>query len=69
MKVYCKNCKYMRYVTNHSPVFNAGFYGCILSKYSPFTYWTDCVIKNRKGDCLDYRRKFWKFWVKQSKGK
>jgi len=64
MKVYCKDCKYIRYIINHEPVQHAGFYGCILSKYSPFTPWADCSKKNKDGDCKEYKRKWRKFWVK-----
>jgi len=63
--VYCKDCRYIRYIMNHEPVFHAGFYGCVLSKYSPFTPWDDCKVKNKDGSCKYYKRKFWKFWIKK----
>lgn len=63
MRVYCKNCRYIRYVVNHEPIYNAGFYGCALSKYSPFTPWDSCEIKNKEGICKDYKRKWWMFWI------
>jgi len=66
-KVYCKDCISMRYIINHDPCFNAGFYGCVLSKFSPFTPWASCDVKNKNGDCIDYKRKWWKFWVKEVK--
>jgi hypothetical protein len=27
-------------------------------------YSTICIEKNKNCDCKDYKRKFWKFWVK-----
>lgn len=61
-KVYCKNCKYIQHVVNHEPILGAGFYGCQISKYTPFTPWEDCAIKNKDGKCKDYKRKWWKLW-------
>jgi hypothetical protein len=50
----------MKYVVNHEPVYGGGFYGCKLSKFTPYTPWADCKDKNKNGECQDYHRKWWK---------
>lgn len=55
MKVYCKDCKYYRGERYHSL---NGF----CESYSGGNAYTE--VKNKLGTCFDYKRKWWKFWVK-----
>ena len=59
MKIYCRNCKY------------EGLLICkIMSKNSIDNEYTNrCegfkkVTDNKNGDCKNYERKWYKFWVK-----
>ena len=57
-KVYCENCKYFKETNNY-------FLGCggFIDRYCKF-YSIDCEKINRNNNCLYYKRKWWKFWVK-----
>lgn len=68
-KIYCKNCKRLLETGIHGPL-------CILEKYYTIDYYgrkqknlkTDskiCKFKNENNDCKDYKRKWWKFWIKE----
>lgn len=62
MKVYCKNCKYDFFDKNICYyTFSGG------NEYSG--YYKEHVnfvkeSKNGKGDCRYYKKKWWRFWVK-----
>lgn len=71
-KVYCKNCKYYwnrayQYI-GYVPVSDV-----CLKKSIVYTdaigdkrvkNIVDCTIVNKNNDCKDYKRKWYKFWVK-----
>jgi len=68
MKIYCNNCKYY-YFPN---VDGSSIYDyCKLTKRKKHTAthyyytFTECIIMNLHNNCLLYKRKWWKFWVKQ----
>ena len=61
MKVYCENCKFK------------GFLLCIIMSKGAIhnTYNGNCIgfkvhTDNRYGDCKYYKRKWYKFWIKQT---
>ena len=60
-KAYCKDCKYMRWLTTHDPCYQAGDWACRTSVYYGHTYFR-CKAKNPDGSCVDYKRKWWKIW-------
>ena len=55
MKVYCKNCKHFKY---------QGYVG----EYFKFNYKYMCQIGmiNNEYICWQYKRIWWKFWVRRS---
>lgn len=66
MAVYCKNCKYFGCIpqckVNLKPVID-----CTGFEY--YTGWLNPYVKNQDYNCKDYHRKFWLFWIKESKKK
>jgi hypothetical protein len=68
MKVYCKNCKY-----NWSNVIKHDY--CTFNKNGSIYSSTDNHVEgvgngnreksvfNKHGDCLEYKRKWWKVWA------
>jgi len=62
-KVYCQNCKYINCVRtfNFSPIKK---YYCKKEDYCFLGIAITCFQKNKDGNCPDYKRKWWKFWVK-----
>jgi hypothetical protein len=61
---YCKNCKYIiHFYGNHGSSFDFckvfRFYENGFFRISETAEW------NKKGYCLAYKRKWWKFWVKE----
>ena len=64
-KVYCKNCKYCKYIITHEPITNGGEYLCHAELNTPFTPKLRCENKNKERNCRDYKRKWWKIWVKK----
>lgn len=67
-KVYCKNCKY--YILTRDAWDIKCWPECKLTKEKKSTFekvktvfGLDPSIKNKKNDCSDYRRKWWKFCV------
>ena len=82
MKKYCKNCKYSKYYDNEELKFKIDFnYGnwfcsfkdkvvidCIGDKITIGDFSTSaCQNINRTFDCKHYKRKWWKFWIKDEK--
>ena len=81
-KVYCKNCKYSKYYDNEELKFKIDFnYGnwfcsfkdkvvidCIGDKITIGDFSTSaCQNINRTFNCKHYKRKWWKFWIKDEK--
>jgi hypothetical protein len=50
-KVYCKNCKYLKWWEFHIAPY------CKMSVTMEYYY-------GKRDDCPLYKRKWWKFWVK-----
>lgn len=71
-KVFCKNCKYFKeYLPNGYTGISMYRPRCIYKKYSYDKYrniyfleYTGSLNDNKNGECLSYKRKWWKFWVK-----
>lgn len=66
-KVYCQNCKWCYYSRLWKRFFCTLFFTKEFAKL-PYTtsYFRNTKIDeiNLKNDCTDYKRKWWKFWVK-----
>lgn len=76
-KVYCHNCKYFK---TYSSLINPRMIGdyvyrdrktyvmCLknnpIGKLLPDVNYNDPTYKNKNLDCKDYKRKWWKFWIK-----
>jgi hypothetical protein len=66
-KIYCSNCKYC-YWSDYSSY--GGDYCCKLllqldsNFYRIYKVDTRCEDKNKNNDCLDYKRIWYKFWIK-----
>lgn len=68
MRVYCKNCKHRNTWYREN-----GYLRCCPGEISKFTgqyveeHSQDLYPEsdNGEGDCKDYKRKWWKFWVSQ----
>jgi len=66
-KVYCKNC------THHFSTDDCRYYGffeeCLANKNNKDFYGDiipeDCSEKNENTDCKEYKKTWWKFWVKE----
>ena len=59
---YCKNCKYYNWICNK--VIGRDLW----SQISPTTYhkiYASSFRDNKNNDCKYYKRKFWKFWVRE----
>jgi hypothetical protein len=78
-KVYCKNCKFHKdfswlflpYIMGHQPS-KYPIDGCLVGMKSHLNALgekvidsiSDCFEKNKGLNCQDYKRIWWKFWVK-----
>lgn len=63
-KVYCKNCQYITRC-------DQGYMACSfnakkINEYTDNDYFKlrRLEVYNFNGNCLDYKKKWWKFWVK-----
>lgn len=72
-KVYCKNCKHCFLIYNYISVLYGNVeYKCKANQRleidfygnKMYTNTEDCLLKNINQDCLNYERKWYKFWVK-----
>lgn len=64
MKVYCKNCKYLFHIRRQG-VFCRDFCTAIFfTKENGSTFIYETLALNYKGYCIRYKRKWWKFWIK-----
>lgn len=67
MKVYCKNCRYFVFADFcHAPtgmIIDNYIYGKYKERLLKTIY--DKEYPNRNGDCNLYKRKWWKFWIKE----
>jgi len=68
-KVYCEDCKY--YILTRDAWKIKNWPECKFTKEEESTFEKVKTVfgmspstKNEKNDCPDYRRKWWKFWVK-----
>lgn len=61
-KVYCKNCKWNSYLKCNfiKPRIERNKFTGIQVKLG--YGWKD--KRNKNGECKDYQRKWWKFWIK-----
>jgi hypothetical protein len=60
MKVFCGNCKYKilwMLCKKQKKVYEDW------EKKS--SYYEMCAFFNENNDCINYKRKFWKFWIKE----
>ena len=61
MKVFCKNCKHVRYAGDDFqgfyPVCSAN-YDVIDTPYQQYNQYKKCDDINRNNDCKDYEKKF-----------
>ena len=57
---YCRNCRYELLINYRR--------GCLkTTEYNDLDCRLEiklCNIKNWNNNCFDYKRKFWKFWIK-----
>jgi len=66
MKVYCKNCKYLK--PRKTALFCHPMDGRISTWREPrdknYLMTEPCSERNGKNNCKCYRRIWWKFWIK-----
>lgn len=62
--VYCEDCKFSRkYIYTYDA--NSAEINCLHKNHSgKLSTETQCLVINRKYDCKDYERIWWKLWVK-----
>lgn len=60
MKVYCEECSYNRRFIKCDAFFSPQDY----PMYEYFLH-GDCLIINFNNDCDTYKRKWYKFWIKE----
>lgn len=60
MQVYCTNCKY--YTNDWTCADRCK--KIILRDYLGCKILDSCALKNKKCDCKDYEKKWYKFWIK-----
>ena len=71
-KVYCKNCKYCKYREFAALGVNWGWFCRLEEIYTIDTVGnagvdfskSNCEDLNKDFNCLDYKRKWYKWWVK-----
>ena len=68
MKKYCRNCKYYKsyYSWDIFCIFwkPVTCFPCDEEGLKHVTPWYDCEEHNKDNDCIDYKKKWWRFWVK-----
>jgi hypothetical protein len=66
-KIYCKDCKYCYYEEDSS---YPGDFCCSIRRtyasnyYTEYETYTTCESKNKNNKCLDYKKYWYKFWIK-----
>ena len=65
-KKYCENCVYGNKFSGEEFRYCGLPERKILNEFTKFEHvsWTLKNLKNSTGDCRDYKKKWWKFWVK-----
>ena len=66
VKVYCKNCKHCKIYAECS-MFSKRYKDIMGDSYMSCV--ENCFLVNRTFDCKYYKRKWWKFWIKEKKRK
>jgi hypothetical protein len=71
MKVYCSNCKYLGSYEGEMGEFHYLCYhpSNIISVFNAIHIWTELIhkpeVKNKKNNCYNYKRLWYKFWIKE----
>lgn len=60
-EVYCKDC---RYCLNGSE-FDLCKAITVKHDYYGNRYYFECLYRNKNCNCIDFKRRWWKFWIKK----
>ena len=67
-KIYCSECKYIKLFPH--AVTNENNFWCMSNPQlksdaiKEEKYYMACKIKNKNNDCVSFKKKWWKIWVK-----